>query len=451
MAISKLSRQDEERISSAMSAVVDMTNSGTPPNEAIFKTASKDKMSAGFVRLMCSAYNNGVSLHCIRSGDTVASKVAEMPLADAKDVLIRMFPDSPETPATESRQKVSSEYEAPPVRSMRPMTRLDHAMLITPPPAYKRKSDPLPKYRVKKQARAFSKFHNLKDKASKTAGSLTNTAFEFEKARLALANYFRTQDRIPFGTVRKMAEAQYGNKAARLLGTLAGEHTWLDKQADDGNPLVDWSREPYSQIERCFELASNFLALKEKTAADNSEYAKHAEDLFSPFDEANTEHIYGSVLDHQEKQAANVMAPVGIGAIIGNSASNVAAKMKERQNQVIKEKMEELSSPAHEDNLRTIRTTAMLHDFMLNDPIISGYDPRQIIEAFNSISSTAPRAADRSLMMRPLIRKYLEQGIMDPFDSDMLAGTERTLQQIDTLAPTPPQQPKLPLEPQKGK
>ena len=93
--------------------------------------------------------------------------------------------------------------------------------------------------------------------------------------------------------------------------------------------------------------------------------------------------------------------------------------------------MDDLGDPAHEQQLRQIQTQAMLQDLMSNDEVISGYEPDTVTEAFNEISESMPRASNRAAFMRPLLRKRLTQGAMEPFEAAEMANIEKTLGQSE--------------------
>jgi hypothetical protein len=51
------------------------------------------------------------------------------------------------------------------------------------------------------------------------------------------------------------------------------------------------------------------------------------------------------------------------------------------------------------------------------------------------VSQLAPHAATQPAVMGPLLRKWLQQGNLDTFESDQLVGTEHKLKQVHTPAP----------------
>jgi hypothetical protein len=67
---------------------------------------------------------------------------------------------------------------------------------------------------------------------------------------------------------------------------------------------------------------------------------------------------------------------------------------------------------------------------MINDPVISGYDPDQVLRAYSRLSEMAPVASSRGMLAQTLLRKYLAQGeVMDPFDLDQLMTIEKNIRQ----------------------
>jgi hypothetical protein len=53
---------------------------------------------------------------------------------------------------------------------------------------------------------------------------------------------------------------------------------------------------------------------------------------------------------------------------------------------------------------------------MLNDPIISKYEPEKVLDAYSKLAALAPAAMTREVIMVPLLQKILETGTLDPLD-----------------------------------
>jgi len=86
-------------------------------------------------------------------------------------------------------------------------------------------------------------------------------------------------------------------------------------------------------------------------------------------------------------------------------------------------------APGHTNELRQIQAQAMLSDLIRNDEVISGYEPDEVIDAYNEISAMSPRAAVQPVIMRSLLRKRLTGGAVEPFEAGQLAEIEKTIAQ----------------------
>jgi uncharacterized membrane protein YgcG len=109
-----------------------------------------------------------------------------------------------------------------------------------------------------------------------------------------------------------------------------------------------------------------------------------------------------------------------IGDIMGAAVNN---KNPDAQNQKAYNK---LSDPAHETALRSLRAQGILHDLVINDPVISGYDPQEVALAFNDLTDVAPQFVDSPATMQALLRKRLEAGQMADFDVKQILDMEKT-------------------------
>jgi hypothetical protein len=87
--------------------------------------------------------------------------------------------------------------------------------------------------------------------------------------------------------------------------------------------------------------------------------------------------------------------------------------------------MASLTDPEHETELRNIRAQGVLHDMMLNDPVVSGHDPHDVALAFNELADVAPGFVDSPGAMQALLRKRLEAGQMADFDIKQLVDMEK--------------------------
>lgn len=98
----------------------------------------------------------------------------------------------------------------------------------------------------------------------------------------------------------------------------------------------------------------------------------------------------------------------------------------------------DLLDPAHEAEMQRIKMQAMLTEFMADDPVISTYEPDDVIEAFNQVAQMTPRASIQPAIMRGQLRKMLQQqDAMEPFEAGQLLDVEKGLKDVATPAALP--------------
>ena len=120
----------------------------------------------------------------------------------------------------------------------------------------------------------------------------------------------------------------------------------------------------------------------------------------------------------------------GITGVVGATLGKAFAPATEAD--VEAEAVGEIFDPAHEAELRKIRTQAMLSEFISTDPVISTYDPEEVAAAYNQVVQLAPRTAQQPAVMRGLLRKMLQQqDALEPFEAGQLAEVEERLKKIE--------------------
>lgn len=121
------------------------------------------------------------------------------------------------------------------------------------------------------------------------------------------------------------------------------------------------------------------------------------------------------------------LAPARSGFL--GAAKAIAARMAqgaaEGEKRMKNKAYQSLTDPEHESALRNIRAQSMLHDLVLNDPVISGHDPNEVAQAFNELADVAPQFVDSPAAMQALLRKRLEAGQMADFDVKQLVDMEK--------------------------
>ena len=156
--------------------------------------------------------------------------------------------------------------------------------------------------------------------------------------------------------------------------------------------------------------------------------------LFRPFDAAPQSQttLRRSVLGGMPVASSVKMADLISGALGGAIASRgEAIGQLKPKSELIQDDVNELNDPLHTDELRQIQARTMLSDFMANDEVIAGHHPDQVTKAYNEIASLSPRAAIQPAIMRPLLRKRLTAGSVEPFEAEQMANIEKTIRQTE--------------------
>jgi len=433
MSMPKLTASSEKLISNALTKIADLVNAGEHPNDAIVKIATEMRLPAGHIGLMARAYNNGRSIGHFKAANSLAEKAAAFNLADNAVILERMFPSTFKSAAEqEDETAVSDDYSMPPSqwRSRHEKAAAKHVDLREAWQLEKVAEYP----KLLRDRQALSHANELRKQADQQRHKAIKLAYDVAYAVDAITDYFRAADSLPFVTVHDNAKAVLGERAHRLMTKLSHEHPQFTKRV--GRPHnCDWTQPPYSLIKQALDRVDEFNAVRADMESFEKTAKEQIQETLRPFVQCPTMSVItGSVWEHRSQTEKQAVGPLGIGlgAAIGGGAGRIAQAFKpESKEELIQDRLKELGSTEHEQNLRAIQAQTMLQDLMMNDPIISGYDPEQVMNAYNQISQFAPRAANKRLMAQALLRKYLEQGqALDPFDMGQLMDIEKQLTNV---------------------
>lgn len=436
-----LSKAAEKKLIQAIEKAATLVNDGLSPNEAIIKSASEAQVPAGHVNLMVHAYNTGRTTKQREQGDTTLEKAADFSLADADTVLAALYPETVKTSAElKQASTVSTDYAISPkhaiarreadLRKAAALARPLPEKTYTPPPR-----DP---------KAAVLRNQSEKMAAHKAAEETRRQAFDaYQKAASqfdALAEYFRRPGNMPFQAAKREITLRFGDLGGSVLDKVAAVYPRFTKQADDnknhfGNDPV------YDLVQNVINTVENYNALQSRVIVKEG---SQPEKKVKPAD------VTGSVLDALEekplelKQAfigikpikmvaerMGASAPEGgrlgqIGSYVGlNPTVFNPPKPPKINPQETRNTFRELTAPDHEFEMKNIRTRGVLHDLMLNDDVIAGYDPREVATAFNDVASVAPDLIDSPGAMQAILRKRLEAGQMADFDVKQLMEMEK--------------------------
>jgi hypothetical protein len=149
--------------------------------------------------------------------------------------------------------------------------------------------------------------------------------------------------------------------------------------------------------------------------------------LYDPKTEPLT--LKGAAADPKKKDDGGTLGSfsgtlAGLGKIMGGGDSLLADKATQ-SGQKSKAFMN-ITSPEHENQLQQIKSRGVLNDLILNDPVISGYDPHEVAQAYNQIAELAPNFTGSNAAMQAMLRKRLEAGQLADFDVKQILELEKT-------------------------
>lgn len=418
-----MDKHAEQTLLEAVRSISGYVADGDTPTAAVIKTARDMSLEPTMLPLAVQAYNIGrVTYHRESAGD-VLSKHASFPIARIEDVMAELYPERPTTPGEEKSaqavsdvyfQKLSGERYLPLGQSVDPFAGVDIRKGI---PKIEPPAEPA-------RLKAAKSYLNALDQNTQ----VEEIRREYQHARDAwfsslgkLGSYFKqaSYNRLPFAEVEYNAIHFFGAPAQKALDYIYTTEAVREKRAAETGPptvykVVDRDEAPYS-------LVRNAIAAGETLLRSHAKYAQA---------KAAQEQALRSAADELRPKVAGVLG-------VAMSAANTAALLRRKAGppgptDIEQDMYDELSSPSHLQQLRAIQARAMLSDFLHNDDVISGYDPDEVSEAFNDISLLSPTSAIQPAIMRPLLRKRLTQGAVEPFEAEQLANIEKVVRQTGT-------------------
>lgn len=438
-----LSKEAEQKLISAIERAAALVNEGSNPNDAIVKSASDANIPAGHINLMVHAYNTGRTTKQREQGSNPLEKAADFQLANADTVMSRLYPQQVKTSAELTQASVvSAEYAVSPRgfigRRNAEMQKAAAAQAALPEKTFV----PAPRDDHSAARRAYSQQVAEKRAAEELRRQATAAHMKAAAAMEDLCHYFRVPGSMSFNDAVREVGLRLGDIGVSTLKKAAAVYPQLEKQAATnenffGNlPVV-------TLVEDVIRAVGSYNDAQLKVAATQTKAAEFGK-------KEVPEIITGSIL-HDPKTAPLALkvaavvgkgkkkpdspepAPLGsysgvlshMGKIMGPGA--VLAK-NESDSDPTRQKAKafmSMSDADHENKLQQIKSRGVLNDLILNDPVISGYDPHEVAAAYNQIAEMAPNFTGQSAAMQALLRKRLEAGQLADFDVKQMIEMEK--------------------------
>jgi hypothetical protein len=439
-----LSKSDEQKLLDGVKLAVDLVdNQGLTPNAALQKVAEDFHYSPGFLKSACNAFNTGRQLAQWETGENVLDKLASFPLADYGAIHDAMWGSSQEKVASYQSTNLSLQ---PRVWTYDDEIREE---LVRSNLNEKQASASIPStVVVEQETRVVKKAADATEyatRAKEEARRQKTAAEDNLNLRLhLLESYFKkfAYDRLSLAQVQHGAAAYYGTAGKALMDYVAGQFP-SEKRASDYKPSwkgfsepVNRQAEPYTLIDAAIKAASDLNAKTSKYTEACKKYdstlqvwnsfqakvasnGETAPDFFHQPPQALTSALLSE--SAEEKKAF-----LNAARMLADQGSQGAEASLERQ-------INQLDDPHHINEMRKIRAQTVLTQLMSDpDNPLSGYDPEEVLAAYNDMVQLSPRLADQPAAVGPLLNKRLA-GNVEPFEVGETLKLEKSLKDTQSL------------------
>lgn len=437
-----LSKEAESNILSAIQNICDSV-SGHLSAESLKTAAVKAARDHGFgpdmIKLMCAGYNTGATTYQRETGGNILQKHASFPLADAEAIIREVYPETSPAKVAELAQStvVSPEYSSPPKNLAKRAAEQPLMMKVAEekiPLTYEREKKAADPVKILGESRRLQ--HEIKEARHAVLYAEEQLIGTVSK----MASYFKRSSldrKWNYGEVNYTAAKRFGKVGELVMKAVAQHNGYLVETSAMPKKAIDWKSSPFVELAECVKLAREVDDLKDKhikvAVANREKIATLTAPYRVPEPPAVKER---SIL----KQAAIAPAAVNFAVVSGALKNLTGDYLKPTPtSELVRSKMDDLSDPEHEEELRRIRAQSMLQNLLTEDEVISGHNPDQVMKAYNELSSLAPRAAQQPAVARSVLRQWMAQGDLGSYDAKGMTDLENNLTRTQgTPAARPP-------------
>jgi hypothetical protein len=138
----------------------------------------------------------------------------------------------------------------------------------------------------------------------------------------------------------------------------------------------------------------------------------------------------GSNVGSSIGQGMSAMNPVNF---VGRVAETMGKAEMPDSKAVAAKTLASISGTEQDKALRDIKSRSVMHDLIMNDPVISAHEPQEVAMAFNEIAELAPSMVDSPGMLRVVLRKRLEAGQLADFDVKQIMEMDKLRAERDKI------------------
>jgi hypothetical protein len=424
-----LSKTAEMQLISAIERAATLVNDGLNPNDAIVKSAQENNIPFGHLDLMVHAYNTGRTTKQREQGENTLEKAADFSLADIEIVKKTLHPSHVKTSAQISTaQAVAPEYALPPNFAKR---RTEAKTAVTEKYAFAPTWTPEPRDEQAAARRVYSEKRAAQLAEEETRRQATMAYSKAAASLDAVATYFRQPGNMSFQDAVREINLRFGHTGVSVLEKVAEVYPQFKKQAE--------TNKAHFGDNEIYRLVPDVVA-----AIENYNQLKPQEKVAQPAKPAAPVTYTGSVLNALsdapitlktagDQPGFSAMTPV---KIIGEGMGMGGPKSPEGPlSKKLTESKKQYNGLGNDQDvaIKNIRARGVLHDLVLNDPVISGHDPQDVAMAFNDIAELAPNLVDTPGMLQSVLRKRLEAGQFADFDVKQILEMDKLRAERDKL------------------
>ena len=423
----KLSREDENRIISSLERVVGLTNKGTAPNEAIQKIAEEERFGPHVVQRMVEAFNTSKTISHLKHA-AGEDRAKSFPIADTASVLENMYPKTVVSPVVKTAMTTVP-------GELKKAERENFNRILTPSFTFTKVASSIAPDPESAARSCIDELHNLEKWANAASSDYRYAFLKLLGNVEKVATYFSQMPHQPFADVEMNMVGAYGEPGQALMDMVYANIKTLEKRAEakpQQQLAFNYDHAPYSlliqmlkEAEQVLTAATNALAFADRLDKFKKEagFVKEAEPMALSGVLGGDPRPFKKTAISEYISAPLILAG-GMSALGLSSPDSEGAKHKA---------MSEVSDPLHESTLRGANTQSMLNDFLSNDPIISSYQPHEVLSAYNNLSKLAPTVAQQPAVMRGLLRRMLTQeNVLEPPEASQIADVESKIRPTET-------------------
>jgi len=421
MTMTPITADTETRLIQAGKDMVRHADSGLTPNEALEKVAIAYSFGPDFIDRVGQLYNTSCTLRQMADTKGQEKRAIEHALADPGAVVEKLFAAQTSEKVAEADNMVkASLYEDPMAVSSGHLTKA--AFESEQAPVYGR--DP---------AQLLKRSFNLLSGLDQDVRNLDTRVFGLSERRSLMlqkaAAHFRRDGAEPFGEVESRIKSAYGvvgGAAIEVLWASMGGAKKLHKraEAEPSRTLYVPDQTPYRELTEVIKTSNELVKARKQHEAAEAVAADTRKDIFK-----RASRLAGGEEEGLDKEAgiSTALEFKGVTELIDNLVDGNDAESA--QNKAVTNSLD----PSHEANLRSIHAQSVFQNLMAGDPVIGQYDPSEVADAYNEISTLAPRISNQPAVLRGYLRRFLESSpqpdgrVLDTFEAGQLADLDKKM------------------------